>query len=526
MRTRPRHPGIRRLEQWLGGVAAIGAAVVVVLALSSTLVNREIAWTASRSAAARPLIVLPAFADSTALFGAVDRYVEDQMRAGRVPGLALVLVHDDRIVHARGFGITGPEGRPVTPETPFILGSLSKAFTAVAILQLADQRRVALDAPVQRYLPWFSTHDSSESARITIRELLNHTSGIPKSAGLQLVRGAAAATRAQERRLFVHARLVHAPGTEFVYSNANYWLLGLVLETVTDTSYATYVQRHIFDPLGMTHSYTSERAAGAHGLAQGYRIWFGYPRAEELSFYARELAVGYLISSAGDMGRFLIAQLNGGIAGGERVISPAGLRDMSRPPPGSPYAMGWLTDSVGGVPVLWHTGALANYHGDMLLIPSSGWGVVQLANTNNFALEGQLSAAVKGIAALLLGYEPPRASWLGFRTSYVLIIAACLAWAAWRVGQVVGLRHWRGMARPLGGSAIGRPPPPRHPAGALIDPGVAIGLVVGVPLLLGSPPSTLQWFVPDLSDWLAVNAVIAIAMMTARLVLSASDRGV
>ena len=498
-------------------VTLIAAAVVAIAALSSPLVNREIAWTAGSSSTPGAVGTRVRFADTTALFAAVDQYVLEQMHDGRVPGLALAIVHDGRIVHARGFGVADPRGHPVTPETPFILGSLSKLFTAVAVLQLVDQGRIQLDAPVQQYLPWFDVRDHRASSRITIRELLNHTSGIPRSAGLQLVRGEDAVTRAQQERLMAHVRLRHAPGTAFEYSNANYWLLGLVVEAVAGTSYAPYVQSHIFAPLDLTGSFTSEADARRAGLAEGHRVWFGVPRPENLPFYWRELAVGYLISDANDMARVLIAQSEPAIAGAG-VLSAQSLREMQTPPRGMPYAMGWLAATIDRVPVLWHTGAVANYHGDMLLIPSAGWGVVQLANTNNFALEGQLSAGIQGIAALLLGFEPPPISWPGFRTSYTLIALACVLWLAWRVVQLIRLPAWRRSTFAPGGPA--RVPSLRHPTRVLIDPGVSLGLLAAVPLLVGSPLSTLRWFVPDLTDWMIVNAIVATLIMMTRLVLS------
>ena len=506
----------RNIERWLGLVAAISAGVVVLLVASSTLINRRIAWTSGRAVATAPETPRRSFVDTATLFAAVDRYVEDEMKAGSVPGFSLAIVRGQQVVHARAFGIADRTRRHVTPQTSFILGSLTKSFTALAIMQLVDANRVALDAPVQRYLPWFTVRDHRASRTITVRELLNHTSGIPKSAGLQLVRGEKASTEAEQAALLSDVRLSHAPGSVFEYSNANYWLLGLIQESVTGTPYASYVERHIFGPLAMTHSFTSPVEAQKHDLASGYRIWFGRPYQEELPFYKRELAAGYLISSADDMARYLIAQLNGGAP----VISAEGLRQMQTPPPGMPYGMGWLTDNVSGVPVLWHTGAVANYHGDMLLIPSLGWGVVQLANTNNFALEDDLSEGIKGIAALLLAHEPPPLPRPSFRTKYALIILACLIWLAWRVAQVVELRRWHREpdvgARVASDLQSGRK---RNPAGALVDPGVSLGFFIGAPLALGTPISTLKWFAPDVTHWLIVNAVVAIVILILRLVL-------
>ena len=511
----PRPHRDRQIERWLGAIAAISAGVVIVLVASSTLINRKIAWTSGSAAASPRLTPRRPYADSVALFTAIDRYAQAQMTAGEVPGFTLAIVHGKQIVHERAFGIAGPNGRAVTPHTSFILGSLTKSFTALAIMQLVDQQRVVLDVPVQRYLPWFTVRDHSASARITVRQLLNHTSGLPKSAGLQIVRGEKAVTRAQQAALMKDVRLARPPGTGFEYSNANYWLLGLVIEAATDTSYATYVQQHIFAPLGMTHSFTSETEARQHDFASGYRIWFGRPRAEELPFYWRELAVGYLISSSDDMARYLIAQLNGGSIDGQSLVSPQALQQMQTPPAGMPYGMGWLVDNVQGVPVLWHTGAVANYHGDMLLIPSLGWGVVWLGNTNNFALEDEISDGMKGVAAILLGHEPPPAPRPSFRMKYALLFLAFLSWLTWRVTQLVVLYKRQ---RDHAAAATEDPrSAQRRLAGALIDPGVSIGLLIGAPLALGTPLSTLQWFAPDVTLWLTANAIITLLVLMLRL---------
>ena len=98
-------------------------------------------------------------------FAAIERFVQDEMAAQRIPGLALGIVEDDRITYLRGFGKADDSGRPVTPRTPFIIGSLSKSFTALAIMQLVEAGKVDLDAPVQRYLPWFRVADEDASAR-------------------------------------------------------------------------------------------------------------------------------------------------------------------------------------------------------------------------------------------------------------------------------------------------------------------------------------------------------------------------
>ena len=494
----------------------VGLAVTALLELIARFAGGHGSWSARPSK--QGLLGTGSFSKGADLFAAIDAYVTREMHAVRAPGVGLVIVRGDRVEYSRGFGVAGPDGRPVTPQTPFILGSLTKSFTALAVMQLVDARQIALDAPVQRYLSWFRVRDPLASARITVRHLLNHTSGIPTSAGMLLVRGSRAATSAEQAGLIRRVRLVDAPGGAFVYSNANYWLLGLIIESVTHSSYEVYVKEHILTPLHMRDSFTSEREARAHGLAQGYRVWFGFPRPEDLPFYARELSVGYLISSPQDMGKYLEAHLNGGRYQGDSIISAAGLAALHTAPPGKPYAMGWLVDTIAGTPILWHTGAVANYHCDMLLIPDAHVSAAIFANVNNFLLETQFSETIKEIAALLLGFEPPRRSMIRYRETYWIITLASCLWVFWRAYQVATLRRWRrdGQGPDANGAIAWRPPR----IAILLDPGVSLGLVLGVPIILGSPLSTLRWFVPDLTYWLILNVVVSAAIAMGRLAVA------
>src|SRR6266568_244123 len=133
-------------------------------------------------------------------FAGIDRYVTAQMQEAHIPGLALGIVHGDHIVHLRGFGVANPAGQPVTPHTPFILGSLSKSFTAVAILQVIDAGKMELDAPVQRYLPWFRVADRNASAQMRVYQLLHQTSGLPTTAGAEAMAGTGQASLEQRVR--------------------------------------------------------------------------------------------------------------------------------------------------------------------------------------------------------------------------------------------------------------------------------------------------------------------------------------
>ena len=212
------------------------------------------------------------------------------MQANHLPGLALSIVHDKQVVDLRGFGTADQSGRAVTPQTPFIIGSLTKSFTALAILQLVEAGKVQLDALVQHYLPWFRLADSTASARITVRQLLNQTSGIPSSLnGLNI---SEIATMNMEQ--FVHAlkavALDRAVGSRFEYANTNSVVLGLIVQTVSGQAYETYIQQHVFSPLDMQHSYASIKQARSNGLAQGYQWALGVPvPADDLDLHNAHL---------------------------------------------------------------------------------------------------------------------------------------------------------------------------------------------------------------------------------------------
>ena len=227
-----------------------------------------------------------AAADDGPDLAAIDRYVRSEMDAQRIPGLALGIVHGDRIVHVQGFGEADKSGRQVTPETPFLIGSVTKSFTALAIMQLSEAGRVQLDAPVQRYLPWWRVADPDASTQITVRHLLYQVSGLSKATGNAYATSGDTHDSALEDRVRAlrDAELTEPVGTTWQYSNANYWTLGMIVQAVSGQSYETYVQQHIFDPLQMGNSYTSRTEAVQHGLPTGHRYWYGFPVASELPF--------------------------------------------------------------------------------------------------------------------------------------------------------------------------------------------------------------------------------------------------
>src|SRR5215212_8234691 len=212
-------------------------------------------------------------------FDAVDQYIERQMAANRVPGLALAITHADDVIYLRGYG-TAENGEPMTPRTQFYIASLSKGFTALAVMQLVEEGKIGLDEPVRAYLPDFTTTDRRLSGQITVRELLNQTSGLADSGfpSYTLPQPDSLEGRVESLR---HARLVSEPGTEFHYTDPNYAVLARIVEVASGKPFGGYLRERVFGPLDMADTMsvlTSEEAPrAAPYLAQGHVLAFGVP---------------------------------------------------------------------------------------------------------------------------------------------------------------------------------------------------------------------------------------------------------
>ncbi|MCB0250841.1 MAG: beta-lactamase family protein [Anaerolineae bacterium] len=350
-------------------------------------------------------------------FDTLDAYVSQQMERLRIPGAALAVVEGDRIVHLRGFGRARPGGQAPSAETPFVLGSTTKSFTALAVMQLVEAGKIDLDTPVQRYLPWFRVADLAASTRMTVRHLLNQTSGLPGLPGMTLLANFDAspgATKRQAQSLSTLA-LSRQPGAAFEYSNLNYNLLGLVVEAASGQSYADYLRQHILAPLGMRHSYTAQAPAKQNGLAVGHRYWFAHPvAAPDLAMPGGSLPSGQLISCAEDMARYLLAHLNGGRCGDAQILSAAGMDELHRGAVEAremgisvgQYGMGWFVDDSGPTRVVWHGGNVPDFSSFMALLPGQQRGIVLLINADHYGLPPVLTEVGMGMTALLAGRQP------------------------------------------------------------------------------------------------------------------------
>ena len=438
----------------------------------------------------------------------IDAYVAAQMRSLRIPGLALGIVKGSQLVYLRAYGAADPAGRPVTPQTPFIVGSVTKSFTALALMQLVEQGKVELDAPVQRYVPWFRLADSDPSARLSLRHLLYHTSGISRSIGRELLAGQGDVSLEQQVRDLSGVELLHPVGEVFQYSNANYLVLGFVVQVVSGQPYGEYIREHILRPLQMRHSFVSEADAQQDGMATGYRWWFGIPVPADVPYLPDVLPAGFLLASAEDMAHYLIAHLNGGRYGETSILSPAGIVELHRPGAaiGSTdacYGMGWVAESINGAAMLAHPGDTANFHADMILLPESQWGVIVLTNANN-ALVGQVETVgtlgtwrlAAGIAGLLVGHQPPPVGKHNARKLYVTLNTVLAVLSSLQLWSLVRLLRYRRQPFPQQ-----RLKQIQRVAPLVYEFLVPLRVLVGLPKWTDASWNILRLYAPDLASW-------------------------
>lgn len=296
----------------------------------------------------------------------LDQYLEQSVQSLHIPGMAVLMVDRDKVLFANTYGNCN------SVDTPFIIGSLSKSFTAVSVLQLVEQKKIRLEDKVSVYLP-----DTKIGDKITIRQLLNQTSGLGTYQSLS------------------NMKITGSYG-KHQYANVNYGLLGRIIEAASGVSYEEYVTEHILRPLAMTHSGASLKRSKENGLIDGYRNFFGIPVSGEPNYPHGDswgqVSAGYISSSASDMGKYLQMYLRGG----ENVVSESSIHtmfydnvyvDCDKP---YYYGMGWVLSNAYEEPVLEHSGLVENYMSNMFILPESGIGAIFLINTNDYLVSDSM----------------------------------------------------------------------------------------------------------------------------------------
>jgi hypothetical protein len=245
-------------------------------------------------------------------------------------------------------------------------------------------------------------------------------------------------------------KLVNPPGTKFLYSNANYNILGEIVQVVSGQSYKEYIEKNVFTPLEMKHSYVSKEQAEKNGLAAGYRTWFGFPIKADLPYFEGNAPSGHIISCAEDMYHYLSAFINEGKYKDASILSAEGIKMLMEPSVKTPipmdadateikYAMGWGVNYKNGkIDIVEHTGETSNYHAHAVIKPEEKIGIIEMDNVGGYITAGQIGPGVLKIA---LNEQPSVSKNIGdiilIINMIYLIIAILLAIS------ILRLRHFK-----------------------------------------------------------------------------------
>lgn len=443
--------------------------------------------------------------------GSIEGFIDHELPASGMPGVAYAVVADGEITSmgARGSVRTGDD-RKITPDTPFLIGSISKSFTALAVMQLVEAGKIDLDARLSDYLDGFSDRPAGA---VTIRQLLSHTSGFSTWQGntqpAQSNPGKdSLANRVEQLEAVTPA---YKPGTKWEYSNTNYQILGRIIEVVSGQTYQVYVTTHILQPLGMTHSFVSDGKIH-EAMATGHRPWFGTEQPLPPTRTERATAPqGGIVASASDLARYLRTMMNGE----DDVLSAADKALMMHPASkASPfYGFGWFVDASNGT--VWHGGTSPGFETLATMIPAKKKAVIVLVNAGSGLGFAETAPLLDGITARALGLATDsggsgwslKALFIGLALLPIFYVLG-MVWA-WLFRGSLRLKARSGL---FGSFSLWLP--------LLTTVAAAWCCLSLVPSLNGAPLSTVMVFQPDLGWILIANAVTGPLWSLFRLVLA------
>ena len=331
----------------------------------------------------------------------LDDYIARAMTTFQVPGIAAAIVKDGKVVLAKGYGVRKlGEPAKVGEHTLFGIGSNTKAFTTAALAMLVDEGKIGWDDRVVDRLPGFQMYDPYVTHEMTIRDLLSHRSGMGLGEGDLLAFPPTDYTSAQIIHQLRYMKPASSFRSKYAYDNLLYMVAGEIIPAVTGKSWKETIRDRIFRPLGMTDSNTSISEDGPDGNVATPHVLVGGILKPIRAITVDNLApAGAINSSAADMAKWVMAQLDGGAIAGtdSRLFSQARNREMWSPqtiiPVGPPrgalaslrtnfssYALGWFLREYRGFETVQHTGGVPGYVSQVFLIPEKKLGVVVLTN--------------------------------------------------------------------------------------------------------------------------------------------------
>lgn len=435
-------------------------------------------------------------------------FLEEEMARADVPGVSYGIVDDGEITLGTLGVAEAGTSQYVAADTAFIIGSVSKSFTALAVMQLVEAGSVELDAPIGDYLDVFE--GNPDAAAITIRQLLSHTSGYSTHQGNQSQSDYSRRADALELRVrdVGAMELAHAPGTRWEYSNANYMLAGRLIEVVSGQSYDDYVTENILQPAGMTNSFVGSGNLDER-LAKPHEPWLFSRRVIRVEKFGRGSAPqGGIASTGGDMAIYMAMMMNGK----DDLISAESKALMMQPASeASPtYGLGWFVDPEDGT--VGHSGLSPGYEALATMIPAEKRGAVILSNAASGTGTGELYHLHNGFIERAIGVEYDsersgfwtRAIYVSFLLAPILFIAA-MVWAWFKRATIRGK---------TGAMRLVSLWLPLVTTGAL-----AVFVFYILPHSVGAPIAAIRAFQPDFAIALVATGILGVTWALFRLAI-------
>ena len=355
---------------------------VFVLCLTILVAQVQTPLFAQQAAATKPAA---SATDYSAPLAAIEKTLDDKRKELGIPGLSLVIVKDDQIIYLKGLGFKDVDKQlAVTPDTQFAIGSATKAFTAMLAVMSADEGKLSLDDSPKKFLPYFTLRDPDAAARITLRDLLSHRSGLNRT-DLAMVSGVF--NREELIKVAGQAKPTAKLGEKFQYQNVMYAAAGEAVAQAQKSTWDKLIETRIFKPLGMKNSDTS---IAAMEKSKDYSFGYDYnPSTKETRHLPqREIEpaapAGAINSSARDMAQWLRLMLNGGTINGRRLVSEKGFNELLSKQinvGGSiDYGLGWFLRQWNGHKVVEHGGNIDGFNAQVAFMPDQKLGFVLLTN--------------------------------------------------------------------------------------------------------------------------------------------------
>lgn len=332
----------------------------------------------------------------------IKTFMKKALKEYNIPGATLAIVHNGNTIFQDSWG-TMSDGSLVSEDTTFLIGSVSKPLTSLAIMVLVEEGKIKLDEPIDTYIPWF-TYQTDSKRLITVRHLLEQTSGISAYDGLKV-------TDKQNRdkengitqavKELSGVKLSHDPGNIYEYNSANYLLLGAIIEAVSNQTFSSFMDNRIFSPLAMENTTADYESAIEKGFVPGYHSWFGKPVKGDGLYDRSGAPYGYITSTSNDLIKFIEFMLHGG-----ELINEQSLKQLRMPPEsGQRYGMGWHF-SKGGNRYPYHTGATPEYRSEIFFNPEEDLGAVILTNKYHELEAVAYLSMMEGIRSIINGENP------------------------------------------------------------------------------------------------------------------------